>query len=380
MIMKIIFDNQIFNSQKFGGISRYHAELMSGLYDIGVDYCCNLKYTSNVHAIERNLYSKSLKKFNYCNFPFLQRLSSKSNINSNFEKYNSLPEFDLFHPTYYSAEFLPFLKSTPFVLTVHDMIHEKYLNNYFQFNHEDSLNKKILIECAKSIIAVSHATKKDIIEIYPHLDPDKITVIHHGNNFYNISDNVIILKHQHNFPFKDYILYVGNRKYYKNFFPFIKSIQHYVKKNKLPILCAGGSDFDSFELSYIKKLNLDEFIKHTPIISENHKYELYKNALAFVFPSIIEGFGMPILEAFSANCPVILSDIPCFNEIANDAATYFNISSPESIYKAFDLVLFDKNYRLDKLYLARKRISNFTWSDSVQLHLSFYEKIVNCSK
>ena len=151
---KILIDNQVFENQKFGGISRYFNELQ-------VDNDTIQKMELFVHKIpkKKSLYKRVQSKLNRTLF------NEKQTVPNKYDFYNSQIkdlQFDIFHPTYYDDYFLEQL-TKPFVLTVHDMIHEKYAE-YFG-NSQDSCNKRKLCNAAAKIIAISNSTKNDLIDI-----------------------------------------------------------------------------------------------------------------------------------------------------------------------------------------------------------------------
>ena len=199
--MKILFDDQVFTWQKFGGISRYFTQIISNFpaeinAEISIKYSDN-EYLHNANIINglENIYQpidhflfgiklpgkrklfKLLSEFNsqkYLECSFLNKKLSIEHLKNQ--------DFDIFHPTYYDDYFLQYLGNKPFVLTIHDMIHEIYpeITN----NPKISEQKASLAKCASHIIAVSERTKKDIIDILG-VSPNKISVVYHANSLTN---------------------------------------------------------------------------------------------------------------------------------------------------------------------------------------------------
>lgn len=196
--MKILFDHQIFTIQSYGGISRYFTQIILNLpndwsYEIPVRYSDN-EYLRKLSLISghRKAYlaiDQLVPELDLTKKSILARFIRKINRVKYIESYNfnknltikllKKQDFDVFHPTYYDDYFLDFLGNKPFVLTIHDMIHELYPE---MFNDQRITAKKaILAKKANHIIAVSENTKKDIVEILGIPDR-KITVIHHAMN------------------------------------------------------------------------------------------------------------------------------------------------------------------------------------------------------
>ena len=186
MRLKILYDSYIFNYQRYGGISRYFVDLMENLPS---DFLFeeNVKFTDNV-------YLKSSSQFKKVITLPVNRGKSKvqTALNKPFDIFAlQRGKYDLFHPTYYSSYFLKYLKS-PYVITVHDMIHEKFSSDDGTITQK----KKSILE-ANRIIAVSHNTKRDLIDIYG-ISPEKIDVVYHGYSFNaNIEEPVSLQNHSY---------------------------------------------------------------------------------------------------------------------------------------------------------------------------------------
>ena len=370
--MKVLYDYQIFSRQNFGGVSRYFTQIMNNLpleiqYEIGVKYSDN-EYLNNQMGPDLERYYDPFIKFlpNY-QFKGKRRLynfvkrTNKWKYEIDFTLFNKQrsiellkkQDFDVFHPTYYDDYFLEFIGKKPFVLTIHDMIHELFPEIIFE---PKLLNEKAKIEKKYShIIAVSNNTKNDIIDILK-IAPEKISVVYHANSL--IKNGVIDIE----IPDK-YILYVGERHFYKNFLFFSSALETILMNDQeLFILCA-GNPFNDSEIQFLDRLNIrDRFI--TIKASDQILATLYKKALAFVYPSYYEGFGIPILEAFYMKCPVLLNDSSCFKEIAGDAALYFNSKCTKSIVVTANKILTDSNLRESLKIKGSKRVSEFSWKES----------------
>lgn len=263
-------------------------------------------------------------------------------------------DFDVFVSTYYDPFFLKYLNSKPFVLTVYDMIHELFPEYFVNDPFDVTIRKKILIEKSTKIIAVSENTKKDILKIYPQTDPNKIHVVYHGNSI-KYNSNV-----QVNLPEK-YLLYVGSRATYKNFMYMLDAIKKTLKaETDLYLVCAGGGDFNKQEVVLFKEYNLEDKIFHFNF-KEEELGAYYKNAICFVFPSMYEGFGIPVLEAMSCECPVVLGKHSSFTEVAADAGIYFDVNDKNDLNEKIKMVL--KKTEIRELAIAKgmKQSEKFSW-------------------
>ena len=195
--------------------------------------------------------------------------------------------------------------------------------------------------------------------------PSKITVVHHG--YRPISDVAPQL-------FDNYVLYVGERKGYKNFMPWLSAIRPILDNNpSLKIVCT-GAPFTAAELKQFAEWNISDRMRH---ISANDAQmaSLYRHALCFVFPSHYEGFGIPILEAFNGGCPVCLSNASCFPEVAGDAAVYFNPNDAQSMHDTLKEVLTSKNLREELRQKGTTLSKEYSLERMVEQTCNVYRKL-----
>jgi glycosyltransferase involved in cell wall biosynthesis len=372
---RILFDQQIFRKQKFGGISRYFTELMIGI-NRHEGYCAQPKkfYSDNLYLAGRHL--TSFKRLsagkNFKGKSKIEKLILKAE-NYNIASKLRNKEFEVFHPTYYDSGFLQYLpKNKPLVLTVHDMIHESYYDNMLEYLTEETKHKRKLINRADHIIAVSQYTKNEILKYFPAIDEKKISVIYHGVSLQPKTEDK-----KQSAPSYNYLLFVGIRKHYKNFFWLVRSLHDYLKQNNFILLCAGGSDFDTYEKDFIASLGLNGYIKHIPVNTDAEMIVLYENAVCFLFPSLIEGFGMPVLEAFICGCPAVIADSSCFPEIAGDAALYFTPGDNEGLLKKIDMIRNNAALKQELREKGMEKAKQFSWENTITQHINVYNSLLN---
>ncbi len=365
--MKIQYDHQIFSFQKYGGVSRYFYELINNFNN-------DEEIQTEIHLLISNNYYLSNQEFiGYNNFfpnlDFRGKQQIITKINKIYSSYwTQKKDYDVFHPTYYDPYFLKDIGNKPFVLTVHDMIHEKF-SNYFNTNDNTSRHKKLLSEKASKIIAVSEHTKKDLIEIFD-TKPSKIEVVYHGNSM--ISKGNILQVATPN----RYILFVGARNGYKNFDFFVSATARLLKHDTdLSIICAGGGKFNSSELSLFDKLNISNQVFQYNL-DDDALIALYRQADLFVFPSLYEGFGIPILEAFSCDCPVVCSNSSSLTEISGNGAIYFDPMDINSLYTSIAKVLDNNGLQEELIQNGRKRLKLFSWEKTARETKKVYDSVL----
>lgn len=382
--MRILYDHQIFAIQDFGGISRCFVELYKNL-PRGVDADISLKESDNAYIRELRVPEVRPKKEGINHFICRRPFPGKWHL---YEWYNKLwkrkerPDynlkhsiealkkgnFDVFHPTFFGGYFLPYLNGKPFVLTIHDMTPELYPQQYAEDDFQIIMKRK-LAPLASAIIAVSENTKQDIIRLL-NIPEKKVHVVYHGSSL-----PIPATSHPpFHFP---YILFVGSRQGYKNFVTFIQEAAPIIKKYPdLHVVCT-GLPFDNDEEQLFLTYGIHQRMVNKWARTDSELYSLYHHAKCFVYPSEYEGFGIPILEAYQANCPVLLNNASCFPEIARDAAFYFDIHSHHSLAEQLDTIL-SMNLDTRKALLTKQctRLHDFSWQKSAEELTQIYRSLI----
>lgn len=362
---KVLIDHQKFSTQKYGGISRYFANIINGIkrtntltYQLGVLHAKNqyiqneplpLKGTFSDQLLNRNEhYDYRLNQF-YC-----KQLLDKGN-------------FDVFHPTYYDPYFLGRLRK-PLVITIHDLTYER-LPEYFWAQDPLTYQKRLNIDRADAIIAISKTTRNDLIHFFD-VDPAKVSVIHHGIDL----DGPLLLEPIADLP-ERFVLFVGDRSGYKNFYLFMNAIQPLLLDiPNLHVVLAGGGPMHVADREFLRRLKITDRVRHIGATDGQLNY-LYKNAQLFVYPSLYEGFGLPILEAFKAQCPVVLSNTPCFHEVADDAAIYFTPNHLADLTCKLASTLADSTLRTELIERGTSRLRQFPLQRSIDQTLNIYKSL-----
>jgi glycosyltransferase involved in cell wall biosynthesis len=358
--MKILYDHQTFSIHKYGGISRYFYELMKhskGLFD----YTVSGIFSDNEHAKELGLYrqftwSIPKKLVNRCVY-LLNKIDSIKKI--------KMLDYDIVHPTYYD----PYVfknKLPPLVIDVHDMIYEK-LPQFFAKTKKIVEYKKYYFERADKIIANSQKTKTDLLEFYSGISAEKIVVIYRGASFSTELINKTI-------PKENYLLFTGQRGGYKNFETFILAVAPLLLKYDLTLLCT-GTKFNNKELTLLKSTNIMSKVS-CQFVSDAELPLVYAKAIVFVYPSLYEGFGLPILEAFAAKCPAVISNASCFPEIAGDAAIYFDPRSVQDMRSVIEKVITSPSLQTILIEQGNRQLKKYSWEKCAQETAKVYRALL----
>jgi glycosyltransferase involved in cell wall biosynthesis len=271
---------------------------------------------------------------------------------------------------------VPFFLRTPFVVTIHDLIllDEPY-SSKISTRHKAIFAlkywgyKRVLSRAifrSKKIIAVSQATANAIKKHFPNVDRQKIQIIYEGvTSFPTLPYSSPTLPQL--FPT---LLYFGNAYPHKNLDKLLKAFLILRSKHLDCRLVLAGRD-DLFYKKLLEKKPVD--VEFVPNPSDEKIQSLLKQTTIFVFPSRIEGFGLPPLEAMSAGVPVAVSDIPSLREILGDAAAYFNPSSAQSLASVLSDLLVSSGKQTFLIQKGFAQIQKYSWQTMTHEIISLYK-------
>ena len=362
--MVVVYDHQIFCWQEYGGISRYFFELAKR---VGQSRHFSASIVAPLH-VNSYIDQKGVKVHGI-------RIPKLKNSGRILDFVDSLicPTIvrkmkpDLLHETYYSKKgFSP--KGCPTVLTVFDMTHEKYPGEFLSRDNTSEL-KKAAVNRADHIICISENTRRDMIEIL-NVPSEKTSVVHLGYSLVDDSAHNDIAISQ------PYLLYVGPRGAYKNFGKLLEAFASSPHlRHNFRLVAFGGGKFSAQELEKIDYLKVEGSVIHESG-NDAKLAAFYRNATAFVYPSLYEGFGIPLLEAMSLDCPVICSKASSFPEIAGSAACYFDPSDTGSIREAIEKVISLEDRRSVLIQEGRARCRQFSWDRTAIETMEIYKKAI----
>lgn len=366
--MKILYDHQSFSMQDFGGVSKIFFELSNYLRHYPDVVTLYPRMFSNNDYIYKDPVINATSFFKNKKFKgrgtVLSYLKTINKVNSRLAIQKG--DFDIFHPTYYDPYYLDYHISKPVVVTCYDLIHEKYK----QSDRVTLAWKEKTLRQASKIIAISENTKADLMEYYS-IPQERIGVVHLGSSFESQD-----LSTQPPYNEAPFFLYVGNRDGYKNFLFFIKAVAPLLVEYKdLQLYCAGGMPFSKEELLLFNEMGITSKARHFDGSDKSLK-KLYSQATALFYPSLYEGFGIPLLEAMSCGCPVVCSNKSSLPEVAGDAAIYFDPLNEESIHHAAKLILSDDHLRASLIVKGTQRLASFSWEKSARKTFDIYKSIL----
>ncbi len=368
-MLKVLFDYQYFTEQQHGGITRYFSNLVNDIKKrADVNYQISTLYTRNYYLGHLHFPLNNRAG----NFVFKRKLKREIKWNRLYSQYHlQAGQYDILHPTYYHPYFLKYNKK-PFVITVHDMIHEKFAEDFNNRHHAPiAAYKREVVAKASKIIAISQSTKQDLIEILK-VPEEKIELIYHGVALSDFRAKTPITL---TVP-EEFILYVGNRNGYKNFYRFTQAIARVMQQHKnLFLICAGGPRFNDAELKYLTEFNMIQRISNINVTDHELAW-LYQHARALIYPSLYEGFGLPVLEAFQNYCPVACSNTSSLPEVGGNAVLYFDPTDTDEMAQAMLRLLSDDSLRMQLIEAGKTRLLQFTLQSSMDQTINLYKQLV----
>ena len=370
--MRIAFDHQIFGWQNYGGISRYAYELALGLTLQGASPTVVIapfyvnQYLASAPAALRVLGVR---------MPFVRRSGRVYRAINKVLAWPLMRWFapDIVHETYYARLGIA-PKRAKVVLTVYDMIHERFNTNFSRVD-PTAREKAAAVARADHVICISEQTRRDLIEML-HVDPAKTSVVYLGFALTGTPAAAVLPMEA---P-RPYLLYVGSRGGHKN---FEAMVQAYAGSPDLTatcdVVCFGGGAWSAHEKALLAALAQQGLAPERVRLVGGDDALLaryYRGAVAFVYPSLYEGFGIPPLEAMSFDCPVVCSQVSSIPEVVGDAGEMFDPTDQASMRAAMERVVQDAALRATLVARGRQRLGLFSWERCARETAQVYQRVL----
>lgn len=258
------------------------------------------------------------------------------------------------------------------VTTIHDLTLLKTYNsdkNWFVFHFKQLIGRfvfKSVMESSKYIITISRFSKNELLK-FKKINPDKIAVTPLAADI-SVGE---LVPYNHNF--NRFIMYVGQQSDYKNISRLGDAHQKLLSKYPdLGLILVGNLNASALKNQRYFNRKKYKNILFTGFLPDNQRDWLYSNTSAYVFPSLMEGFGLPGLEAMGHGAPVISSKATCLPEVYGDAAHYFDPKITGDIARAIDDILSDNTLRDTLIQKGHQRLANYSWRRTAQQTYGVY--------
>jgi len=356
--MKIIFDNVIFSLQRVGGVSKYWYELLRRM----------IRDSRSIKSIEQNNCDSNIFRRNL-NVDKASIVYERS-LPFKISRYLTYPvdkgEKCIYHTSYYRR---PNKCTATNVVTVYDFTYEHFRNGLPRLVH--SFQKKTAINTASGIICISESTKRDLLRFFPKICESKVRVVYLGysDSYKPIQVRELCIS-KYSLPDMPFVLYVGSRDSYKNFHLALNSV---AKLKNYWLVSAGGGELNKTEREMSHRLLQGRHI-HFPIVDNEHLNFLYNCAHTLLYPSSYEGFGIPLVEAMAAGCPVIAANVSAIPEACGDAGLLVKEISADSFSDCI-VKLEDPEIRKDAIQNGYVQANKFSWEKCYTETIAFYKEL-----
>lgn len=373
--MRIAIDANEANVEKKVGISEYVAQLLNQFARLepeGVSFDIYLKDQPGSD------FPKASKHWKYKVFG-PKKMWTQFALPANLFFKKDKPDL-FFSPGHYAPRFSP----VPTVISIMDLAFFHF-PEYFTKRDLAQLHSwtKYSVKKAKAVLTISQATKDDIIKLYG-IPEEKVHVTYPG-----IKDTVTITPHiypmqemQNKYGIsKEFILFVGTLQPRKNIARLVEAFSILLMKKghtdsplQLVIVGRKGWQFEEL-LKSPKKFGVEDRVKFLDFVSDEDLTVLYKNALCFAFPSLYEGFGLPVLEAMKMNCPVVTSNVSSMPEAGGDGALYVDPNDVEDIAQKLDQIVSSPKLRQQMIEKGKEQVKKFSWEKTAQQTLAILKEV-----
>ena len=366
--MHVAFDPQTFSMQAYGGISRYFYETaarLAGMPDTEVSLLAFLHVNAYLPGAPRGLVlGRRLRG--------LPQWTGRALVAANralARGWLARHDVDLLHETYYSERRIA-RAGVPTVVTVFDMIHEKF-PHYAPRTERIARLKRAAIQRADHLICISEHTRRDLVDVHG-IEPARTSVVTLG--FSLQLDREADARRPVAEP---YLLFVGQRGGYKAFDTLLRAYAAApALQREFLLVCFGEVPLSARELALMSELGIArERVQHATG-DDNRLAAHYRHAALFVYPSRYEGFGIPPLEAMSFDCPVVCSNAASLPEVVGDAALMFEAGNPEALRAAMASVLDSDERAAELRRKGRARITRFSWDACAQQTRAIYASVL----
>ena len=352
--MKIYFDNIVFSLQKGGGISVVWKELLSRFMAEGKDDLCFIEHPTDINnQFRRSLDLKGLVITKSSKLFAIERY-----INPRIHE----GEHFIFHSSYFRT--CPSINAIN-VTTVHDFTYDYFYKGKRRGAFLHLWQRNRAIRNADAIVCISENTKRDLLKFLPDVDPEKVHVIYNA-----VSEDYHLIENK-NDELKDTLLFVGERVAYKNGRWFAEAI----KETNYKVVFCGKPMGEEEKAFFDTVLGPDRYIVKVGVSNEELNL-LYNSVKCLVYPSSYEGFGIPVLEAQRAGCPVIALNASSIPEVIGETPLLMKELSHSELLTKLNM-LDNEEIRSEVIKRGLENSRLFSWDKAFQQYRALYQQLLS---
>jgi glycosyltransferase involved in cell wall biosynthesis len=373
--MDLKIDGFIYQYQSFGGISRIFTEILPRMCEIDptlqITIFTSGRCQQNVPT-HPGIKHQALLPIDDLNRPYRLWLPIQQPLRRLLQwAATDLSQEAVWHSTYLT---MPIRWNGPTVITVYDMIPERYPDLFPSPYHERfKRQKQRSVLAADKVICISETTRKDVQNYYGIMGIKLQAIpLAFNHDFRRLESDTCSQKLPIDKPF---LLYVGRRSIYKNFKTLLQAYSVWKRRNEIDLLVV-GPDWSDQEQRWLVDKECLEQVHLLQRIDDQLLACLYNRAQAFVYPSLFEGFGIPLLEAMACGCPVVASRIPTTVEVAGEHPFYFEPTDIDELLEALDAALAEGQHP-ERVESGIRKAQQYSWDDAAKKTLDVYHSLAN---
>ena len=374
--LKVVVDGIIYQHQSHGGISRLYSEILPRM--------CNLESLLDIEILTIGGVKQPLpdhKRIFHRPVPQVAQILRPWRLWKPFiphiqhfvkDIWTGRGDGKIWHSTYYTLP--PERWTGRQVVTVVDMIHERFPKLFNRPRDEPFREQKQrCVLAADAVICISETTRQDIQRFYG-LDSNSIYVVALACSdvFRPLDQRSEELRMSTEQPF---LLYVGSRSHYKNFNMLIQAYSVWLHRKEVALVVV-GKPWTADEVRRLMEWRIQDRVHLLEDVDDEELCRLYNQTAAFVYPSLYEGFGIPLLEALACGCPVIASRIPSTIEVAGDCPIYFEAGDVDDLVHVFDVALAEGR-NSERVQAGFEQVKCYSWDKTAKQTLDVYHALSN---
>lgn len=376
--MRILYDGEIYSIFRHGGVIRYFQHLIAGLPPEDIPFLLG-NHLPDILPAHPNL-QLAIKSYRWIASPLkpFRKWLDRSYCHRKWPEI----EPDLIHPTYFNevARGRYDQRKVPLVLTVYDMIHERFPDQVDRHGRH-SEKKRLAVERADHLLCISETTRQDLIQRFD-VPPEKTSVtLLAVDDVFCCNRPLQTTTEPLAEAERPYFLFLGRRDRYKNFWLLLNALaicRSNFPDQELPFqLQVLGAPLHAEEMQRLAELGLQKTVVWQPVLDDQTLRRWYQHSIALVFPSLWEGFGLPLLEALAAGTCVVGSDIPVFRELVGDGFEPFDPNNAESLAAALERIFHDPDERSRRISIGVDHLPRYNWEATATATRAVYQQLMS---